>query len=385
MSTGTWRVREAKAREVPPHALPETSQTCERAVDFLAEAFFRRVLALERKRSERSDRPFLLMLLDAQQISAEKREKTFLNLAHALSFSTRETDNIGWYETHLVLGVIFTEIGLEASTSLPALMRTRVSAALPNNGSGLNAIRFSFHFFPEGWRKTEGLDPKLYAASAPKKAVQEFRRLMKRTVDVAGSVLALCLFSPLFLAISLAIKLSSRGPSLFRQERVGRYGVRFQCLKFRTMHVGNDPTIHKHYVERFIAGKIGSGDNQRDSTGVYKLTADPRVTRIGNFLRKTSLDELPQFWNVLKGEMSLVGPRPAIPYEFKTYDLWHRRRVVEVKPGITGLWQVSGRSKTSFDDMVRLDLRYAKTWSLWLDLKILLRTPRAVFTGEGAY
>jgi len=109
------------------------------------------------------------------------------------------------------------------------------------------------------------------------------------------------------------------------------------------------------------------------------------VTPLGRFLRRTSLDEFPQFWNVLRGEMSLVGPRPALRYEFEAYDFWHRRRVLEVKPGVTGLWQVVGRSRTSFDDMVRMDLRYCQRWSLWLDLKILLATPMAVFTGHGAY
>jgi lipopolysaccharide/colanic/teichoic acid biosynthesis glycosyltransferase len=117
---------------------------------------------------------------------------------------------------------------------------------------------------------------------------------------------------------------------------------------------------------------------------VYKLTADPRITPIGRFLRKTSLDELPQFFNVLKGEMSLVGPRPPVSYEFESYGLWHRQRLSSVKPGITGLWQVDGRSRVTFDEMVRLDIRYARSWSLWLDLKILVQTPRAVVSGIGA-
>jgi lipopolysaccharide/colanic/teichoic acid biosynthesis glycosyltransferase len=118
---------------------------------------------------------------------------------------------------------------------------------------------------------------------------------------------------------------------------------------------------------------------------VYKITEDSRVTPVGRFLRKTSLDELPQFLNVFRGEMSLVGPRPPIDYELDAYDIWHRRRVLEVRPGITGLWQVNGRSSLRFDDMVRLDLKYAEAWSLWLDFKILLQTPRAVFSREGAY
>jgi lipopolysaccharide/colanic/teichoic acid biosynthesis glycosyltransferase len=149
------------------------------------------------------------------------------------------------------------------------------------------------------------------------------------------------------------------------------------------MRVNNDAAIHREYVAQFISGKAELHSN--GNRGVFKITQDPRVTAVGRFLRKTSLDELPQLINVLIGDMSLIGPRPPIPYEFERYDLWHRRRVVETRPGITGLWQVSGRSRTSFDEMVRLDLLYTKNWSLWLDFKILAETPRAVLSGDGAY
>ncbi len=147
------------------------------------------------------------------------------------------------------------------------------------------------------------------------------------------------------------------------------------------MHEDSDANMHKQYVQRFISGQAETSG----SVPVYKIKDDPRVTRIGKFLRKTSLDELPQFWNVLMGDMSLVGPRPPIPYEVECYDIWHRRRILEVKPGMTGLWQVRGRSRTTFNDMVRLDLQYAKSWSIWLDLKILFATPRAMISGNGAY
>jgi lipopolysaccharide/colanic/teichoic acid biosynthesis glycosyltransferase len=138
-------------------------------------------------------------------------------------------------------------------------------------------------------------------------------------------------------------------------------------------------------VQQLIAGKANKQPMNGNDQGVYKLTKDSRITRVGAFLRKTSMDELPQFLNVLKGEMSLVGPRPPIPYEVEAYDIWHRRRLLEAKPGITGLWQVCGRSRVNFDDMVRLDLQYARTWSLWMDIKILLRTPGAVLLGAGAH
>jgi lipopolysaccharide/colanic/teichoic acid biosynthesis glycosyltransferase len=151
------------------------------------------------------------------------------------------------------------------------------------------------------------------------------------------------------------------------------------------MYVDSDYNVHKEYVTRLIAShpvSIGKGESERS---VYKLTNDMRITRLGRILRRTSLDELPQFLNVFKGDMSLVGPRPPIPYELAAYQTWHRRRLLGVKPGITGLWQVMGRSSIRFDEMVRLDLRYASTWTPWLDLKILLRTPGAVIKGSGAY
>jgi lipopolysaccharide/colanic/teichoic acid biosynthesis glycosyltransferase len=193
------------------------------------------------------------------------------------------------------------------------------------------------------------------------------------------------LLSPILLAITIAIKLTSNGPVLFKQQRVGQYGKLFTVLKFRSMYVNNDHNVHKEYVTKLIANQAERKKAVGVSEGVYKLTNDRRITPLGQFLRRTSLDELPQFFNVLWGDMSLVGPRPAIPYELAAYQTWHRRRILEAKPGITGLWQVTGRSLVKFDDMVRLDLRYATSWSLWLDLWILLRTPMAVIRGAGAF
>src|SRR3984885_8084605 len=150
------------------------------------------------------------------------------------------------------------------------------------------------------------------------------------------------------------------------------------------MFVNNDSAVHKEFVTRLIASAPGEEKQSEGGEVVFKLTADKRITRVGGLLRRTSLDELPQLFNVLKGEMSLVGPRPAIPYEVAAYQTWHRRRLLEVKPGITGSWQVNGRSRVKFDDMVRLDLQYAKSWSPWRDINILMRTPRAMIRGDGA-
>lgn len=196
-------------------------------------------------------------------------------------------------------------------------------------------------------------------------------------------MLILCM--PLFSIIAFAVKASSKGPVFFRQQRVGQYGKHFTFLKFRSMHVNNDHSVHREYITKFIASEANKQPSGAKGAGVFKLTNDTRVTRVGRFLRRTSLDELPQFLNVLRGEMSLVGPRPPIPYELAAYQTWHRRRLLEVKPGITGLWQVTGRSRVDFDEMVRLDLRYATSWSPSLDFTILMRTPLAVIKGEGAH
>jgi lipopolysaccharide/colanic/teichoic acid biosynthesis glycosyltransferase len=184
--------------------------------------------------------------------------------------------------------------------------------------------------------------------------------------------------------IALAIKLTSKGPVLFRQVRLGQYGKKFTFLKFRSMYVNNDHTIHEEFVKQLIKGTPGTEQTNGNHQKLFKLTADPRITPVGRLLRNTSLDELPQFLNVLWGDMSMVGPRPPVLYEFRRYDLWHKQRLLAVKPGITGLWQVDGRSRVKFDEMVRLDIRYARSWSLLLDLSILLRTPRAVLSGNGA-
>jgi exopolysaccharide biosynthesis polyprenyl glycosylphosphotransferase len=191
--------------------------------------------------------------------------------------------------------------------------------------------------------------------------------VIKRIVDVVVAGLALVVASPLLLAIALVIRLREGPPILFRQVRVGLHGRRFEVLKFRTMTVDAEA----RYAELV----------EKSDPRAFKLADDPRITPLGRFLRRTSLDELPQLWNVLKGEMSLVGPRPAPPREVEAYDLWHRRRL-SMKPGITGLWQVTARRSEVFDDRASLDLNYIDRWSLWLDMKILARTIPAAFEGR---
>jgi lipopolysaccharide/colanic/teichoic acid biosynthesis glycosyltransferase len=242
--------------------------------------------------------------------------------------------------------------------------------------------------FPESFNdkdEVHSIDLPIYPDLCEEKQDKRGSFVVKRLMDIVGSACALVVLSPVVAALAIAVKATSKGPVFFRQKRVGQRGRSFVFLKFRSMFVANDPSIHRNYVAAFIAGKVQSADSTDAAGEIYKIIDDPRVTGIGRLMRRLSLDEIPQFWNVLVGEMSLVGPRPPIPYEIDAYDVWHRRRFLEVKPGITGLWQVQGRSKTTFDEMVRLDLRYSKTWSPAVDLKILIQTPKAVFSGEGAY
>ncbi|WP_263383694.1 sugar transferase [Granulicella arctica] len=214
----------------------------------------------------------------------------------------------------------------------------------------------------------------------PGKDGEKWSRMLKRSVDIAGSCAALLLLSPVLPVIAALVKISSKGPVLFCQKRIGQHGREFMFYKFRTMYVNNDPRIHEDYIAKLISGEIEDKSNGT----LFKIVNDPRVTRFGSFLRRTSLDELPQFFNVLLDDMSLVGPRPPLPYEFGRYQAWHRRRVLELKPGLTGLWQVQGRSTTTFDEMVRMDLRYARSRSFWVDLHILCQTPGAMLSGRGA-
>ncbi len=211
--------------------------------------------------------------------------------------------------------------------------------------------------------------------------LSDFARGTKRISDVIIAALTLIILSPFWLLIALLIKFDSRGPVLYKQERVGMDGRIFMVYKFRTMRANTDSEIHREYQKRFIAGDAAANVGDDDQPA-YKLRDDPRITRIGRILRRFSLDEVPQLFNVLRGDMSIVGPRPPIPYEVEAYELRHRRRL-DMKPGLTGLWQVSGRNRLPFEEMVKLDLFYIENWSLLLDLKIIARTILVMLRGDG--
>jgi exopolysaccharide biosynthesis polyprenyl glycosylphosphotransferase len=287
------------------------------------------------------------------------------------------------------MGIIGTELGNASNQVVQDCFLAKLRKLFEGNvgPKKSSAITVSFHFFPEEDRRDKddhSANIALYPELQKREESKKFSLAVKRCIDIVGSSLALICGAPIFGAIALAIRVTSRGPVLFKQERLGHYGKPFVVFKFRSMRTNCDAKIHQQYVSQFISGQVDD-DSKASKKPVFKIQEDPRVTAVGKFLRKTSLDELPQFWNVLRGDMSLVGPRPPIAYEYKAYEVWHRRRVLEIKPGLTGLWQVEGRSRTRFDDMVRLDLKYARSWSLWLDLKILAQTPAAVIQGEGAH
>lgn len=359
------------------------------------ESVFCELLSLERKRSERSRKPFLLLLADFKDFEEGfERLQIARKVGDILSPVTRDTDYKGWYEHGNVSGVIFTGLDVDEENVkiIYELLVEKCRAAL---GAGLDREEFekvslTWHIFPDHFDKAITDDPsqeKVYQDILARMAKKTSAHRIKRAIDIIGSLFALLFFSPLFLIIAVVVKSSSDGPVFFKQERVGLLGKRFMFLKFRSMYNDNDPTIHKEFVRNLICGVPNrTGGRKGAKQGcAYKITRDPRVTPVGDILRKTSLDELPQFFNVLRGDMSLVGPRPPIPYECADYDIWHRGRVLEAKPGITGLWQVKGRSRTTFDEMVRMDIRYIRNWSIWLDIKIILQTPMAIITGRGAY
>ena len=381
MSTTPTKPRSAKNVPQPQNGLDPR--------EVLNEEVFRRMISLERKRSERTQRPFVLLLMDTGRTQpTEQNGQILLDILSALHTATRETDVMGWYEMNSAVGVMFTEITLENKLVLSTIL-SRISEVLRAQltNEQFSQIKFSFHLFPEEWdpnNPERQSNPTLYPDLDKRDGANRVGRALKRGMDIAGSALLLAVLSPAFFVIAAAIKLTSRGPILFRQQRIGEHGTAFTFLKFRSMYVNNDASLHKEYVRKLIAGHAIKHPADGTGGGIFKLTNDPRITPVGNFLRRTSLDELPQLVNVLRGDMSLVGPRPPVPYEVEAYATWHRRRLLEAKPGITGLWQVEGRSRVGFDDMVRLDLRYARNCSPWLDLKILVQTPKAVIAGDGA-
>jgi lipopolysaccharide/colanic/teichoic acid biosynthesis glycosyltransferase len=345
------------------------------------------VLNREQKRADRSNLSLFLVLVEMLEHSGSTPSSSSQTAIEALAASTRQTDLLGWFERDAVIGVILPDISVTTSELAPRLLG-RIRRELVRRSGADMARRFAIrlHVHPGSRAGTEerelpGVEP-LPPRSRSHEARSAANAAAKRALDIAGGLGLLALLAPLMLLVAVLVKLTSKGPVFYRQVRVGLGMQPFTMLKFRSMHVNANHIIHQEFVTAFINQPAKT--DRTAQNGLFKIVADPRVTRLGQLLRKTSIDELPQLWNVVLGNMSLVGPRPPLPYEVEQYQRWHCRRVLEAKPGVTGLWQVEGRSRTTFDEMVRLDLRYARTSSLWTDIKILLATPKAVIAGKGA-
>ncbi len=350
------------------------------------EVYFRSMLMLERKRTERTKRPFMLMLVDIAGLhQTENSQRTLKKLVHSIMSVSRETDIKGWFSKGKVVGIVFLDCDHSFADTVPDKVQRSFRELLTPVQNSMVSI--SYFMFPDAGNvsgnRSVDLNAILYESKTGTVVARNFPLLCKRGIDIVGSIIGIICFFPFLLIIPLLIRCTSRGPAFFKQERVGRYGKKFTLIKFRTMKASNSTAIHRDFIKQFIKNSADAAKAERPME--FKIKNDPRITRIGKFLRKTSLDEVPQFLNVLWGDMSLVGPRPAIPYEVDEYDIWHRRRVLEVKPGITGVWQVEGRSRTDFNSMVRMDINYIQNWSPVMDLELMLKTPLALVSAKGAY
>jgi lipopolysaccharide/colanic/teichoic acid biosynthesis glycosyltransferase len=363
-----------------------SSECMEGKALFFDEEYFQSMLAIERRRSERTGKHFMLVLVALHFPLKKHSTKTALEkIQYALSASCRQTDIRGWYRQERVIGIIYTEYSKGGETIIREKLLKHLSAVFSPTEIAQGAV-LCIMYPREGAEMDYQVIKHLYPDPAPASAAGICRLGLKRAIDIIGSIMGLLLFAPFFLVIPLLIKATSRGPVLFRQQRVGQGGKCFTFLKFRSMYADNDDSIHLEFMKKLIKGPDAAcGPCEPGKTQMFKMVHDPRVTPLGALLRRTSLDELPQLINVLFGEMSLVGPRPAIPYEVREYDHWHLERIFPVKPGITGIWQVEGRSRTSFDDMVRMDINYIRRWSVMMDLKLILKTPFSMLSAKGAY
>ena len=345
----------------------------------LPKSYFLKQLRIEKRRSDRSKSPLSIVLFTLGN-EEDNQFSNFRDFLKSVQNAIRETDIIGYIDWN-VIGVIFPDTNEEGMQQCIEKIANR-NAKLPlSMTTGTYPDQLFVRLLTE---KQDQSDPFPFIHETSIQPTQ-FKQLIKRGIDIIGSLAGILLFSPIMLLTALAVKSTSEGPIIFKQTRLGKRGAPFIFYKFRSMYCNMDDRIHREYVTDLIQGnheKINNGDGKNP---LYKIKSDPRITQVGRIIRKTSIDELPQLFNVLKGEMSLVGPRPPLPYEAEKYESWHLRRILEAKPGITGLWQVEGRSKTSFDDMVRLDLRYVQNWSLMLDLKILIKTIKEVLHSSGAH
>jgi lipopolysaccharide/colanic/teichoic acid biosynthesis glycosyltransferase len=374
---------------------------------------FADLIYYERERSERTNNHFSLIHVDFKKYNGNTNAQAFKEVIKTIESTFRTIDRAGWTKNNTIC-ILLPETKTDGAKYAAVKFKNKLKERLGEKSSLLDFTISTYPEIPDSKennihskekRSRPSSSPEIYTmeyASNPLMSDiipldsscildlgamglrEDWQLVIKRLIDIAGALFGLIIFSPLILIIVAAIKLTSKGPILFCQDRMGYQGIKFPFLKFRSMHIDNDENLHREYVKKHIQGNHNEINTGSEDRPCYKMKNDPRVTPLGKILRKSSMDELPQFFNVLVGQMSLVGPRPPIPYELDNYQNWHMKRILNVKPGITGLWQIKGRSLTTFDEMVRMDLQYANNWGLWLDFKILFSTVKVVFTGMGA-
>jgi len=371
----------------------------------------RAIIERERARADRNGHQFSVVLLSSDNPEPDNAQLKYV--AQVFAKRIRLTDEAGWFD-YKRLGVVLPYTSAASARRLAddicEAIATRISSPKYNiytypsnwfsNGKGRSGQLHFADLFP-GWStkrppwlskfttQNDGGKIKLEIEESPENTTSNCQALSnvhdpifvwplpawKRGLDIVGALFGLVVLSPFLLLIALIIKIVSPGPVLFKQPRVGYMGRTFKMWKFRTMNIDADPSNHKQYVAKLING---AAQNDRSSeTPMMKLDHDPQIIPFGKIFRKTCIDELPQLVNVLRGEMSLVGPRPPLTYEVEEYLQWNYARFDAV-PGMTGLWQVSGKNRLTFFEMMQLDIRYSKSMSLWLDIKILLKTPLAI-------
>lgn len=337
--------------------------------DVLGKHHFLKQMERERLRTDRSKAPLSIVLFRMETSPKPGESGGVEGLLRVLDHSKRETDVLGYLREDLV-ALLLPDTDEPGMQGFMRKIESRIERFRVSTISGT----YPNQVFDQLLREPSTLPTLSPFYIATSKHRKEPGYLLKRTIDIVGAVAGLVLLSPVMLIAAIAVAMDSPGPIFFRQARLGKGGVPFCFYKFRSMFVNADDRIHREFVTKLIQGRLEEVNQGDADNPYYKIKSDPRVTRVGTFIRDKSIDELPQLFNVLRGDMSLVGPRPPLPYEVESYESWHLMRILEVKPGITGLWQVEGHSTTTFDDMVRLDLRYIRNCSLILDLKILFKT-----------
>ncbi len=378
---------------------------------FYPRAFFQQRIKEERFRTYRTGSPFSVVFFSPFKLFAagsKNKKRAIQKIVEFVDQDARETDIKGWWDGRTIaillpdskrgdalvlVDRLFSRIQTmnlelvksaeEASFEIYTFPNTRYLETSLNDEREEEDSKIPKHKSTQNSPQMDFSTTPLNQNSIIQNGFKKYEELMKRCFDIIVSLIGLIMSSPLFLLCAVLIKLESPGPVFYRQTRVGMGGKLFTFLKFRSMYHNSDEEIHKNHVENLMNGRVGlSRDGRRGETS-YKLTEDKRITRIGRFLRRTSIDELPQLINVIKGDMTLVGPRPHPVYEVVQYSPWQGHRL-DVKPGVTGLGQVFGRSGTEYEDVYRLDLRYLKKNSLLLDIDILFRTLHVVLSGRGA-